>query len=71
LNSSHNDFKSFDIKKNANSLGVLLGLIFSFIIQFFVVKYKVTHLLMYTATGVISSFILGYFFSLFRFSKNN
>ncbi|MFL2599850.1 MAG: sodium:solute symporter [Flavobacteriaceae bacterium] len=58
------------LTKKANSFGVLLGLIFSFVIQFFVVKYKVTHLLMYTATGVLSSFILGYFFSLFRFSKS-
>lgn len=50
--------------KKANSTGVLIGIVVSIIVQIFVGITEPVHLLMYSATGVISCFIVGYIASL-------
>lgn len=55
--------------KRANSIGVLIGIAVSIIIQISVGIYEPVHLVMFSATGVISCFLVGYFASLF-FKKN-
>ena len=51
--------------KRANSMGVLIGLGMSIIVQLVIAITQPVHLLLYAATGVISCFIFGYFASLF------
>ncbi len=58
------------LTKKANSKGVLTGLIFSFIFQLFISSSKTFHLLMYSATGVVSCFVIGYIASLVFNLKN-
>lgn len=56
--------------KRANSNGVLIGIAGSIIVQIFVAVYQPVHLLAYSATGVISCFIIGGLASLlFKSSK--
>tara|TARA_B110000263_G_C15281250_1_gene498438 strand:- start:501 stop:734 length:234 start_codon:yes stop_codon:yes gene_type:complete len=57
------------LTKKANSQGVLIGILFSFAIQITINSFKIVHLLLYSATGAISCFIIGYFMSLFFNSK--
>ena len=51
--------------KKANSKGVVFGIVFSFLIQILISQFQIVHLLLYSATGVISCFISGYTASLF------
>ncbi|MFN4144508.1 MAG: sodium:solute symporter family transporter [Runella sp.] len=48
----------------ANGKGVVMGLILSSLIQFWVQAYTPLNLLMYAFTGLVSSVVLGYVFSL-------
>ncbi|HET8735054.1 MAG TPA: sodium/solute symporter, partial [Pricia sp.] len=50
--------------KRANSTGVLIGILVSIAVQIFVGVYEPVHLLVYSATGVISCFLVGYIASL-------
>ncbi|MEZ4952704.1 MAG: sodium/solute symporter [Saprospiraceae bacterium] len=49
--------------KKANGAGVLIGLILSAVVQYFVGIYKPFNLLLYTASGFITCFVFGYLFS--------
>ena len=51
------------LTKKANSRGVLIGFFISIIIQIIITYFDFIHLLLYSASGVISCFILGYIFS--------
>ncbi|MDX1284668.1 MAG: hypothetical protein R3182_06640, partial [Draconibacterium sp.] len=55
--------------KRANSSGAVIGILGSVIVQIIVAFYEPVHLLVYSATGVISCFIIGYFGSLFFKSR--
>jgi len=57
--------------RRANSFGALVGIVGSAIVQYFVSLYQPVHLLLYTATGVISCVILGLLASLFSKPKEN
>lgn len=48
------------ITRRAHSTGALCGLAGSILIQLVVVRYQAVHLLLYTATGFISCFVIGY-----------
>ncbi len=52
------------ITKRANGRGALLGLLASAGVQYWVSTQQVVHLLLFTATGFVSAFVLGYLFSL-------
>lgn len=45
------------LTKKANSEGVLIGILISFVIQVLISNYEAVHLLLYAASGVISCFI--------------
>lgn len=53
------------ITRKANSIGALCGIIGSIIVQLFVMQNQSVHLLLYTTTGFLSCFIIGYVVSLF------
>jgi Na+/proline symporter len=55
--------------KRANSTGVLIGIVVSITVQVFVGITEPVHLLVYSATGVISCFLVGYVASLFFLKK--
>jgi solute:Na+ symporter, SSS family len=60
------------LSKRANSSGAVFGIICSIAVQIMVVAYEAVHLLMYSATGVISCFLFGYIGSiLFGIRKKN
>jgi len=60
------------LSKRANSPGAIFGIICSVAVQVLVVAYESVHLLMYSATGVISCFISGYVGSvLFKTRKSD
>ncbi len=48
------------LTKRANSSGALIGIIGSVIVQYIVGYYQPVHLLLYSTTGVISCFVLGW-----------
>lgn len=52
------------ITRRANAAGALCGIIGSIIVQLLVMKYQYVHLLLYTTTGFISCFLIGYLASL-------
>lgn len=52
------------LTRRANSLGALLGIMGSIVVQLFFIKTQSIHLLLYTATGSMSCFIVGYLSSL-------
>lgn len=56
--------------KRANSTAALIGIVGSIVVQVIVVFYEPVHLLVYTATGVVSCFIIGYFTSLILKQSN-
>ncbi len=58
------------LTKKANSQGVFIGILVSFLIQVLISKYQAAHLLIYAASGVISCFFSGYIASHF-FTSNN
>ena len=51
------------LTKRANSIGALCGIIGSIVVQFLVIKYQSVHLLLYTTTGFLSCFVIGYIVS--------
>lgn len=57
------------ITRRANATGAFIGIIGSVIIQLFVMKYQAVHLLLYTTTGFISCFVIGYIASLLTGKK--
>ncbi len=58
------------ITKRANSGGAIIGIIVSIFVQLFVAKFHTLHLLLYTTSGFISCFVVGYLASfLFPQSK--
>ena len=57
------------LTKRANSVGALCGMIGSFVIQFIFLQNQTIHLLLYTATGFVSCFVIGYLTSLLVPSK--
>lgn len=59
------------LTKRANSTGAMIGIIVSIIVQLFVARFQVMHLLLYTASGFISCFVVGYVASLFFRPKTN
>ncbi|MCG6190647.1 sodium:solute symporter family transporter [Maribellus maritimus] len=48
------------LSKKANSKGVLVGIFISIMIQILVATYQPVHLIMYSATGVLSCFVIGW-----------
>lgn len=52
------------LTKRANSIGALCGIIGSIIVQFYVIQHQSVHLLLYTTTGFLSCFGIGYIVSL-------
>ena len=48
------------LSKKANSKGALIGIFTSVVIQVLVATYQPVHLIMYSATGVISCFVVGW-----------
>ncbi|WP_158866170.1 sodium:solute symporter family transporter [Maribellus comscasis] len=48
------------LSKKANSKGVLVGIFISIMIQILVATYQPVHLIMYSATGVLSCFVTGW-----------
>jgi SSS family solute:Na+ symporter len=58
------------LTKRANSEGVLIGMLTSFVIQITISYHETFHLLLYAASGVISCFVSGYIASLFFKSKS-
>jgi SSS family solute:Na+ symporter len=58
------------LTEKANSKGVLIGILVSFVIQILIGNYQSVHLLLYAASGVISCFIVGYAASLFFINDN-
>ena len=59
------------LSKNANSSGVLVGIIVSIIVQVIVATYQPVHLIAYSATGVISCFLVGWGASWFFKANTN
>lgn len=58
------------LTKKANSVGVLVGLGISIVVQVLVALYQPVHLLVYSATGVISCFVFGFLASLLLGKSN-
>ena len=52
------------ITRKANATGALFGILGSIIVQLIVIQQQSVHLLLYTTTGFISCFIIGYLVSL-------
>ena len=58
--------------RRANGVGAVTGLVISGIVQFAVKEYTQVHFLLYTVTGIVSCFIIGYVTSLiFRIPPKN
>lgn len=56
----------------ANSWGAMCGVVVSIIVQIYFINTQSVHLLLYTATGIISCFVIGYICSfLFTNDKND
>lgn len=53
------------LTKRANSTGAIIGIVASIMVQLFVARFQTFHLLLYTASGFISCFVIGYLASLF------
>lgn len=51
------------ITRRTNSTGALCGIIGSIFVQLFVIHFQSVHLLLYTTTGFISCFVIGYLVS--------
>jgi Na+/proline symporter len=58
------------LTKRVNSISALIGIAGSIIVQTIVAIYEPVHLIVYSATGVISCFVLGYVVSLFCQSES-
>ena len=57
------------LTKRANSFGALCGMIGSFAIQFIFLQNQTIHLLLFTATGFVSCFVIGYLTSFLATTK--
>lgn len=57
--------------KRANTSGAICGIITSVIIQILMIHYQCVHLLLYTTTGFISCYLIGYFSSFLFVKQNN
>ncbi len=57
------------LSKKANSKGALIGITVSIVVQVFVAIYQPVHLIIYSATGVISCFVAGYLGSMILKNK--
>ncbi|MDR0575893.1 MAG: sodium/solute symporter [Tannerella sp.] len=57
------------LTRRANAVGALAGIIGSLIVQLFVMKFLSVQLLLYTTTGFLSCFVIGYVFSLITTGK--
>lgn len=53
------------LTERANSTGAIIGIVASIMVQLFVARFQTFHLLLYTASGFISCFVIGYLASLF------
>lgn len=51
------------ITRKANAIGAICGIIGSIFIQLFVIQHQSVHLLLYTTTGFVSCFLIGYIVS--------
>jgi len=51
------------VTRKANSIGALCGVIGSIFVQLFVMQHQSVHLLLYTTTGFLSCFLIGYIVS--------
>ncbi|MDE6343872.1 MAG: sodium:solute symporter, partial [Muribaculaceae bacterium] len=52
------------LTRRANSSGAIIGIVVSMAVQFFVARFHTFHLLLYTASGFITCFVVGYVASL-------
>ena len=60
------------LTRRANSWGAMCGIVGSIIVQIYFINSQSVHLLLYTATGIISCFVIGYICSFFfKNDKNN
>lgn len=59
------------VTRRANAAGALVGIIGSVVVQLFVMRHQSVHLLLYTTTGFVSCFVIGYVFSLLLPKKSN
>ncbi len=57
------------ITKRANSGGAIIGIIASIFVQLFVARFHTFHLLLYTSSGFVSCFVIGYLASFLFPSK--
>ena len=48
------------LTRRANSSGAIVGIIVSMAVQFFVARFQTFHLLLYTASGFITCYVVGY-----------
>lgn len=53
------------LTRRANSWGAMCGIVGSIIVQIYFINSQSVHLLLYTATGIISCFVIGYICSFF------
>ncbi len=53
------------VTKRANTGGAIIGIVVSMVVQFFVARFHTFHLLLYTASGFITCFAVGYLASWF------
>lgn len=53
------------LTRRANSSGAVIGIVVSMAVQFFVARFHTFHLLLYTASGFITCFVVGYVASFF------
>ena len=53
------------VGKDTVGIGAIIGIVASIIVQLFVARFQTFHLLLYTASGFISCFVIGYLTSLF------
>jgi len=51
------------VTRKANAIGALCGIMGSIFIQLFVIQHRSVHLLLYTTTGFVSCFLIGYIVS--------
>ena len=48
------------LTRRANSGGAIIGIVVSILVQIFVARFRTLHLLLYTASGFVSCFVVGY-----------
>ena len=58
------------LTKRANSGGAIIGIVVSIVVQLFVARFHTLHLLLYTASGFVTCFVVGYMAS-FMFAMDH